>query len=739
MRKQLLFSLAFAASVASLHAQVEIKPTLLSDNATYTDIAESFARQQHLNKEITAGKVDGSLIVADGEHSDNNAVNKAKAQANEIWWSYPDEGGRLNAIHLNNTQGYHVAMVVPKALAGAKVNALSVMFQNQSDLASDVQFFFAPIVKDAKGKPVPGNYDKTFTLKRADVKNATQDGLHPSVLTLPEAYQIPAEGCFVGYSFTASDGAQNPIVLLYGREVDGGCYLKLSNGWHSLYGNNYGNATIALHADVTGLVSSNVSVDKMPESSAKVGTTGMLTTQITNNGYSPVSSFSYILTVDKQVLPEQTYTFNKQSLPSTASAYVNLPCAVKTEGEKKVAMKITKVDGIANASDASEYAGGTLLALAETANRTSLVEETTGAWNGLCPRGHVGMKRLKEDLGDKVITLASHVGVNSNDENETHADAMTTANASTGVGDYFLYQYIIGGGQAPAAKFDRTVTADPYFGLGSNNTQTDINYGATDVVNAIRQSIPSEADLKLSATWTDASHTAINANVATTFKINRQAYPYGVVFVLSEDGMKDPNPSDEELHFPWVQENFYSAEYAQLYKQYFHEDYTGADPYTAEDMKVYRKGHYYVTNQVYDNVIVGAWGPSVKLNAWSYVPDVVNGFSDPYKQLTASKDVEQSWSKQLPLSSSTTQLVQDYAKLKLTAMLVNHHNGRVVNAAQVAIGSSTGIKGIARTAATEAKVIARYNANGQLIKTPQKGLNIIKLSNGKSIKVLVNK
>ena len=46
---------------------------------------------------------------------------------------------------------------------------------------------------------------------------------------------------------------------------------------------------------------------------------------------------------------------------------------------------------------------------------------------------------------------------------------------------------------------------------------------------------------------------------------------------------------------------------------------------------------------------------------------------------------------------------------------------------------STGINGISNADAT---VVARYAADGTRLSAPQKGLNIVKLSNGKTVKYI---
>ena len=76
---------------------------------------------------------------------------------------------------------------------------------------------------------------------------------------------------------------------------------------------------------------------------------------------------------------------------------------------------------------------------------------------------------------------------------------------------------------------------------------------------------------------------------------------------------------------------------------------------------------------------------------------------------------------------------------------VNKHNANDVLDNQIEnsigvplIGSTTGINNVYTSAeASNDTVVARYNEAGQRIATPQHGLNIIKLANGKIVKVIV--
>lgn len=60
----------------------------------------------------------------------------------------------------------------------------------------------------------------------------------------------------------------------------------------------------------------------------------------------------------------------------------------------------------------------------------------------------------------------------------------------------------------------------------------------------------------------------------------------------------------------------------------------------------------------------------------------------------------------------------------------------VTNTEKVRVGGASGISGVVNDA-KEAKVIARYTVDGRKIDAPVKGLNIVKLANGKTMKVIV--
>ena len=60
----------------------------------------------------------------------------------------------------------------------------------------------------------------------------------------------------------------------------------------------------------------------------------------------------------------------------------------------------------------------------------------------------------------------------------------------------------------------------------------------------------------------------------------------------------------------------------------------------------------------------------------------------------------------------------------------------VLNTNKVGLGGTTGIEGVDMDEA-DVKEVARYTIDGVRISAPQKGVNIVKMSNGKVYKVLV--
>lgn len=74
-------------------------------------------------------------------------------------------------------------------------------------------------------------------------------------------------------------------------------------------------------------------------------------------------------------------------------------------------------------------------------------------------------------------------------------------------------------------------------------------------------------------------------------------------------------------------------------------------------------------------------------------------------------------------------------QIYVVALLLDKKTGAIVNAGRARVTGSTGIEDV--TTGSEATVVARYNVNGVQIAAPVKGINIVKMSDGTTRKVLV--
>jgi len=200
--------------------------------------------------------------------------------------------------------------------------------------------------------------------------------------------------------------------------------------------------------------------------------------------------------------------------------------------------------------------------------------------------------------------------------------------------------------------------------------------------------------VEVTANWADDSQTTIQMNATTTFRYNDDNANYGVAFVLVEDGLTGTGSN-------WAQTNnlSHNSQYA--------------------DMSFWYNSPSKVTGLEFDHVPVGAWGIASGMEQsvpTSFVADEALPFS--YDADITSKG-----------------LIQDKSKLSVVALLIDKTNGAVINAAKTSITSDpSGISGVHNATATEA---ARYTLDGRQVSAPQRGLNIIRLSDGTVRKVIV--
>ena len=187
----------------------------------------------------------------------------------------------------------------------------------------------------------------------------------------------------------------------------------------------------------------------------------------------------------------------------------------------------------------------------------------------------------------------------------------------------------------------------------------------------------------------------------------------GIGYVLVADGLKGAGRE-------WAQANYYASETE-----------------VGEDLDKLTKMADYIVGMEYNHVAVAGWG--VERGVEGSISGAIKASQPIVGTFVADLDGLLIGTDRNSADPDDHVTVLDLIKdknLKVVAYVVNKLTGEVLNANEVALADydATGIQTISNQTNS---VSARYNAAGQLITTPQKGLNIIKLSTGKTVKVIV--
>lgn len=626
----------------------------------------------------------------------------------------------LGVDFLAGQNKYNIAFLAPGNYAKAKIDSVEFwvlsgcQYDNLTVWVSSVKY---ETVEGKNYLSFPESADKAdakVVVPAADVK-AVLDKLPanyvgPISVKLPTPFTIPADGALVGYSYDGKSSDESIVLAGISSEA-AGCFFQYDyegeRNFESLSSIVGMSSSIQIGLDVSDCEANDATVSANPELTTLVNTKQQYPFYITNNSAKPITQLTYSISVDGVNGAEKSLDLSSPIEPME-TASIPYTTAFEDDGVHTVELNISKVNGNTNINkhSSAEYS---IIALEKSADRVSVVEEQTGTWCGWCPRGHVALDLLNKQLGDKVVTLAGHFANGESQVDPMNILGDNITSQAEAYADYGLIALnlssLLGGGGLPGAMFDRVVAADPYVGAnttkGKNGTY---EYGATDLVNLLKEENPSEADFSMTASWADDKNTDIKVDLTTTFNYNRfGSFPYGVAFVLSENGMTGKGAN-------WKQLNYYSK-LAGV---------NGASDFNNPDMAAWFKAGSYVST-TYDNVVVQAWNP------------LGNAAIVDKSKTDIDKGEVIPFSTTLKVNSD---LIQNYNNLTLSALLVNLNSLAVVNAAKVVLGNcAAGIEDVNSEANNN--VVSRYNVNGMRINGAQKGLNIVKLANGKVVKMAV--
>lgn len=577
-------------------------------------------------------------------------VSNSFANANDMEFTYNVNHQDSKVYGFDKKETYDIAIKIDDPLyVGTRVKRLKVDLPVQPGWVADCTGWISSRLKLENKKNAPD---------LASVKGVLTD----EVLTVEfdASVTIPADGLYVGYSFTVKELGEystKPICLIEGDAPDG---LWVHTSRSRMQWMNLGQELKAVSTMTVTLEGDFSTYDVAPllsaECYAEAGKPAVQKCSFVNRGSVPVSSLSYEWAIGNNK-GNGTASFE----PAIACGSNNIGTAViemtvdDQFGSYPMNVKVTLVNGQPNGSEAASCASSMLVMPLIPVNRP-LVEEFTGLNCAYCPRGYVIMEQMNEQYGDEFVAMAYH------SVDYESAAAMCTVPTSDFPVEVSSY---------PNGSINRDKTMDPgYF---------------PDNWSSYRERMPEaevSAELKESANNKDAW----TATATVTFVRDVADTDYKISIALVADGLFNPK---------WVQKNAFAGDSGQ----------------SGPLWEIFTKGPGAVPGLIFNDVVAfykDINGISGMFPAEIHAGDVVNYSIDVNRS-----DI---------VNLSGGNFINDDARLKAIAILLDK-TGKPVNCNKSKPIPYT-LSGVENANADTQENTAYYDLTGREVKEPQSGIYI---------------
>ena len=591
------------------------------------------------------------------------------AETRQVWWGYVSNDTPKNGLGVQTADTYHCAIFIPgnHAIVAGKV-IKAIRFGLTAPNATDAKVWLASSL------PTKINANNTLQMVTVPDKELGKENID---VELTSPYTITSKGVYVGYSFTitkTNTSADLYPILTTGNDAPNTLIIKTDQtvpNWSDLNGQGFG--SLFLQAQLEGEFEDNTATAAdFGNTYAIIGETGSAKISVTNAGGTPVSNIDYIITTDGVASAEMHANVTKPiEFNSTGTVEITIP-ADATIGSKAKTLNITKVNGNDNtkADVATKF---TLITVPELVERNVVVEEYTGTGCGYCPRGLVGMEKLRAKFGDRFVGIGLH--------QYNSSDAMFIATNA--------YANISFGG-APSCRLDRKAEIDPYYG-SRNDVLDDF---------AEEMAIPALAKVSVSGT-VDENLTKVNAKAEIEALLNNSNYT--LEFVVIGDGLTGTSSA-------WNQSNYY---------------YQYSANQMPADLAIFANGGKYgkssVTGWIFNDVALCS----------SYVSSVNK--APALGVLASGEKKEAEYTLTLPTKTTLKNALKK-DQLYIIALVVDEDK-TIVNAAKkkIEVAEPSGIE----TIETDSEVEGFYTVDGKRLSAPVKGMNVVKMTNGFTKKIVI--
>lgn len=595
-------------------------------------------------------------------------------------YSYADEN--VGMWGTGKPETYDVAMrISDPTLAGKKIVAVQAYLATAEGINSP-SIWLSKELKLVKKINTPDIMSQEVELTEATYANLACAGMG---IELTEPYEITADGVYVGFSFTttmqkkdeseeseeSTDPAATPLLLSRTAYPDGFYFhsQRTQLKWKDYTGTVSASALIFVTLEGE-FPTNDLGLASIVDAFAHPNETCDLTAIVSNRGASPITSLSYVYTVDGgDASSEKSITLEEGVEPNMVhTSKAKLPIdGIATVGEHTVTLTITKLNGNDNESATPTATGSVIILDGDLPVHRAVVEEFTGCWCGFCTRGWLALELMNELYPDDFIGLAYHNG--------DPMQIMTN------------YPVTISG--YPSASIERGAIIDPFYGTEKYSTELPI---ANDWLDAC--AVPVPIAISGEASWADTDATSIIVDATLTFAKTLTDIDYRLSYILVANDLHSTDAT-------WNQTNYYNgAGYSGYMSQIC------AMPSSINDLH-------------YNDVVVIS--KDIKGIVGSLPTEVAFG-----------EAVGHSYQFQLADAVSTydtfdgSNLIQDKNKLKVVVLVIDGSTGKVLNAVKIDVPDAPITSGIATVADGKAQEVSShyYDLQGRPVAAPAKGLYI---------------
>ena len=492
---------------------------------------------------------------------------------------------------------------------------------------------------------------------------------------LTEDFTIPATDVYVGYTFTST--AQFPVAVGAGSQPNS-LFLKINDdGWGDYSNQGFGISPLQLSIANLNLSEYNVKLRDLESLILSPNKPFKARLTVDSNGKNAINTIDYTIEIDGKKEQKQ-FTF-KTPIP----AGLNQSGIAEVEGtspsdHKYYTVKVTldKVNG--QNYDKTASVSAEFINILRNAPRRTVVEEFTGTGCGWCTRGWVGMEYMKEHYQDQFVGIAFHQYNNN--------DPMYVAN-------YYPYASL-GIKGAPSCNMNRKMVMDPFEGSGAGIWQ--------DLL--LMNEEPPLVDVSATGVWNDTK-TAVD--VTANIEPLTDGLGFTVAYVLTADQLSGTTAE-------WRQSNYYYQ-------------YSSCSLPTNPDLAQFGSGGKNGQSSVYltfNDVMIGSSYNSMGRN----LAPVIDGSTNS----VAGTVYEGKYSVKMPTKTVLKNAIK-IDQVFANVLIISNKTGEILNAVRVKVGEDTNAIDDANVA-DDVHEVACYSLDGRRLDAPQKGVNIVKFSNGKTMK-----